>query len=86
MFPASRDLFQADSPADPRCQPTHRSDSMWDTDYMAISFIGLKVSRTTIENLRWQLDGEIIQVTIGKSSTSLVRNLDRFSIVVLETF
>ena len=43
-----------------------RSDSMWGTDYIAILFfLDQKVSRTTIENLRWQLGGEIIQVTFG---------------------
>ena len=36
-----------------------------------------KVSRTTIENLRWQLSGEIIRVTFGKSSTSSVQKLKK---------
>ena len=51
---------------------------MWGTDYIAILFfLDLKVSRTTIENLRWQLSGEITQVTFGKSSTSLVQQLKK---------
>ena len=54
----------------------HRSDSMWGSDYIAILFfLDQKVSRKTIENLRWQLGGEIIQITFRKSSTSLVQNL-----------
>ena len=39
----------------------HRSDSMWGTDYITNPyFLNWKVSRTTIENLRWQLGGKII--------------------------
>ena len=56
----------------------HRSDSMWGTDYIAILFfLDEKVSRTTIKNLSWQLGGEIIQVTFGKSSTSLVQQIKK---------
>ena len=51
---------------------------MWGTDYIAILFfLDQKVSRTTIENLRWQLGGEIIQVTFGKSSISFVQKLKK---------
>ena len=51
---------------------------MWGTDYIANPFfLNKKVSRTTIKNLRWQLSGEIIQVTFGKSSTSLVQKLKK---------
>ena len=51
---------------------------MWGNDYIAILFVlDYKVSRTKIENLRWQLSGEIIQVTFGKSSTSLVQQLKK---------
>ena len=53
----------------------HRSDSMWDTDYIANPFF--LNYWTTIENLRWQLGGEIIQVTFGKSSTLLVQQLKK---------
>ena len=57
---------------------THRSDSMWATDCIANPFfLNKKVSRTTIKNLRWQLGGEIIQVTFRKSSTSLVQELKK---------
>ena len=37
----------------------------------------LRVSSTKIENLRWQLSGEIIRVTFGKSSTSMVQQLKK---------
>ena len=51
---------------------------MWGTDYIAILFfLDLKVSRTTIENLSWQLGGEIIQVNFEKSSTSLGQQLKK---------
>ena len=56
----------------------HRSDSVWGTDYIANPFfLNKKVSRTTIKNLRWQLVGEIIEVTFRKSSTSLVQQLKK---------
>ena len=56
----------------------HRSDSVWGTDYIANPFfLNWKVSRTTIKNLRWQLGGEIIQVTFRKSSTLLVQKLKK---------
>ena len=59
-------------------QPFHRLDSMWGTDYIANPFfLNLKISRTTIETLRWQLSGKIIQVTFRKSSTSLVQQLKK---------
>ena len=57
-------------------KPEHRRDSIQGTDYIANPFfLNLKVSRTTIENLRWQFGGDIIQVTFGKSVTSLVPKL-----------
>ena len=40
------------------------------TDYIANPFfLYLKVSRTTIENLRWQFSGDIIWGTFRKSVT-----------------
>ena len=54
---------------------THRSDSMWGTDYIANPFFFLlRVSRTTIKNPRWQLGGEI---TFGKFVTLLVKQLKK---------
>ena len=56
----------------------HRCDftQVQDTDYIASPFfLNLKVSRTTIESLRWQFGGEIIQVTFGKFVTLLVQKL-----------
>ena len=51
---------------------------MWGTDYIAnCFFLNLKVSRTTIKNLRWQLGGETTQVTFGKFVTLLVQNLKK---------
>ena len=51
---------------------------MWGTDYIAILFfLDLKVSRTTIKNLSWQLGGEIIQVNFENSSTSLGQQLKK---------
>ena len=39
----------------------HRCDSIQGTDYIANSFfLNLRVSRTNIENLRWQFGGDII--------------------------
>ena len=56
----------------------HRSNSMWGTDYIANPFFFLfRVSRTTTKNLRWQLGGEITQVTVGKSVTLLVQQLKK---------
>ena len=56
----------------------HRSDSMWGTDYIANPFFFLLgISRTTIKNLRWQLSGEITQVTFGKFVTLLVQQLKK---------
>ena len=37
-------------------------------------FLNLRVSRAKFENLRWQVRGDIIQVTFEKSVTSLVQN------------
>ena len=52
----------------------YRCDSIQGTDYIANPFfLNLKVSSTTIENLRWQFGGNIIQATFGKSVTSLVQ-------------
>ena len=37
----------------------HKRDSIQDTDYIANPFfMNLKVSRTTIDNLRWQFSGD----------------------------
>ena len=48
----------------------HRRDSIQGIDYIANPFfMNLKVS---IQNLRWQFSGDIIQVTFRKSVTSLV--------------
>ena len=50
--------------------PLHRCDSMWGTDYIANSFfLNYKVSGTTIKNLKWQVGGEITEVTFGKFVT-----------------
>ena len=54
----------------------HRHDSIQGTDYIAnYFFLNLKVSRTTIENLRWRFSGDIIPLTFGKFVTLLVQNL-----------
>ena len=48
----------------------HLCDLMWGTDYIAKSFfLNYKVSRTTIKNLRWQVGGEITEVTFRKLVT-----------------
>ena len=58
--------------------PIHKRDSIQGTDYIANPFfLNLKVSRTTIKNLRWQFSGDIIQVTFRKSVTSLVPKLKK---------
>ena len=52
--------------------------SIQGTDYIANPFfLNLKVSRTTIKNLRWQFGGDIIPVTFGKSVTLLVPKLKK---------
>ena len=39
----------------------HRCDSIQGTDYIANPFfVNLRVSKTKIENLRWQVGGDII--------------------------
>ena len=56
----------------------HRCDSIQGTDYIANPFfLNLKVSRTTIKNLRLQSGRDIIQVTFGKFVTSLVQKLKK---------
>ena len=56
----------------------HRSDSMWGTDYIANPFFFLlRVSKTTIKYLRWQLGGEITWGTFGKFVTLLVQQLKK---------
>ena len=61
-----------------KVEQEHRCDSMWGTDYIAYPFfMNLKVSRTTIENLRWQFVGDIILVTFRKFVTSLVQKLKK---------
>ena len=45
----------------------HRCDSIQGTDYVANPFfLNLRVSKTKIENLRWEVGEDIIQVTFGK--------------------
>ena len=56
----------------------HRSDSLWGTDYIANPFFFLlRVSMTTIKNLRWQLGEEITRVTFGNLVTLLVQQLKK---------
>ena len=43
-------------------------------------FLNLRVFRTKIENLRWQVGGNIIWVTIGNIAISLVQNLKRYQV------
>ena len=53
-----------------------RRDSIQGTDYIANYFVlNLRVSRTTIENLRCQFGGDIIPLTFGKFVTLLVQKL-----------
>ena len=55
---------------------THRRDSIQGTDYIANYFVlNLRVSRTTIENLRCRFGGDIILLTFGKFVTLLVQKL-----------
>ena len=52
----------------------HRCDSIQGTDYIANYFaLNLRVSRITIENLRWWFGGDIIALTFGKFVTLLVQ-------------
>ena len=53
---------------------THVGFNSW---YWLHCHWSLRVSSTKIKNLRWQLSGAIIQVTFGKSSTSLVQQLKK---------
>ena len=53
----------------------HRRDSIQGTNYIANYFLNLRVSRTKIENLKWQIGGDIIPLTFGKFVTSLVQKL-----------
>ena len=54
----------------------HRRDSIQGTDYIANYLVlNLRVSRTTIENLKWWVGGDIIPLTFGKFVTLLVQKL-----------
>ena len=54
----------------------HMSDSIQGTDYIATYFfLNLKISRAKIENLKWQIGGDIIPLTFGTFVALLVQKL-----------
>ena len=59
-----------------KLSPYHRLDSIKVTDHIAnYFFVNLIVSRTTVENLKWKIGGDIIRLIFGKIVTSLVQKL-----------
>ena len=53
----------------------HRCDWIQGTDYIANPFfLSLRITRTKIKNLRWEVFGDIIQVTFCKFVTSKLAN------------
>ena len=64
----------------------HRGDSFQGTDYIADPFfLNLEVSKTNVENLRWQVDRDIIRVTFRKFVTSLASKKMWINLYVVST-